>query len=356
MEELMELARKKLHPDYDEPRLKQCLCDKFAPRFAALGGSIRSMDEVCDNLFAVLDKETLPSLDGMGDMVKDSLNMLLVAEGLPLTDKRRYMNDLLMKYEAFLKKLSYLVNGKEVENREADKTATLANAIFSIRSLRQLKYMGDDAHRQFFNELTLVRDLRNTEAHASMTVTEQEVNAAIGVIIDMYLYAVGTNITELEMAEGARVVPFTPVVSTDENPVTMAAESFDVSNLPEEERIDLLRRAILILQGYNPKKSPFCKQRHWESLFRIAADHGFVIDGTPGYEQFKRFVDAMNLRDQPAPLTVSVLERYNVGIYAQDFSEWTSEGLTGNKLKEFDDIKQVAELFKETVERVVKQR
>ena len=41
--------------------------------------------------------------------------------------------------------------------------------------------------------------------HQSQETPEQEVNAAIDIALDMYLYAVGTNITELEMGEATRV-------------------------------------------------------------------------------------------------------------------------------------------------------
>lgn len=215
--------------------------------------------------------------------------------------------------------------------------------------VERFKKMLDDNVEQLYH--IFINDLKNVENEDSdfdYDTTEHELTENKKFSLKDFI--------DREMEGRAKAVPFTPVISTDESLGTMAAESIDVSRLPEEERIDLLRRAIVILQDYNPKKSPFNKQRHWESLFRIAADHGFVIDGTPGYEQFKRFVDTMNLRDLPAPLTVSVLERYNVGVYAQDFSEWTSEGLTGNKLKEFEDIKQVAELFEEKVKLVAKRR
>lgn len=53
--------------------------------------------------------------------------------------------------------------------------------------------------------VTLLRQLRNDEAHQSQEASEQEVNAAIDIALDMYLYAVGTNITELEMGEATRV-------------------------------------------------------------------------------------------------------------------------------------------------------
>lgn len=359
MDELMEMVRRKLHPDYDEQALKASMCRVYAPRFESIRGEIRAMDEVVDNLFDVLDKSTLPTLDGMGDMVKDSLNMLCMAEGLTLTDKRRYLNDLLLKYEVFLKKLSYIIHGKEVESRDPGKSATLADAIFSIASIRRLKHQADYAHQQLYRELTLVRELRNSEAHAAATATEQEVDAAIGIVIDMYLYAVGTNITEKEMNEASYVLPdeetdeaFYVSPSAPTETTSMAAET-DVSDLPEEKRIEILMRCILALQGYDPAHSIFCKQRHWESLFRIAVDYGFVIDGEPGYSQFVRFVDKMQLGHTPGQLTVDLLCRLNTGVYAEDFREWTSAGLDGRRLSEYEDLRKVCEAFAVIVKRHV---
>lgn len=359
MDELIEMVRKKLHPDYNEPALKACLCEVYAPHFEPINGEMRQMSEIVDNLFDVLNKKTLSKLDGMGDLVKDSLNMLCMAEKLSLIDKRRYLNDLLLKYEVFLKKLSYIIHGKEVENRDPAKNATLSDAIFSLDSMRRLKHQKDEAHKLFCDELSLVRDLRNSEAHVSAIATEQEVDAAIGIVIDMYLYAVGSNITEMEMAKSAYVLPdeeladvssILPLGPSDE--LSMAAEPFDVSDIEEEQRIELLKRSILTLQGYDPEHSIFCKQRHWESLFRIAADYGFVLDGELGYGQFKRFVDGMGLRYVPGQLTENLLSRFNKGIYMKNFREWTSDGLEGRKLSEYEDLRNVCEVFRDIVERI----
>lgn len=41
--------------------------------------------------------------------------------------------------------------------------------------------------------------------HQSQETPEQEVNAAIDIALDVYLYAIGTNIKELEMSETTRV-------------------------------------------------------------------------------------------------------------------------------------------------------
>ncbi len=99
-----------------------------------------------------------------------------------------------------MKKLYYLINNKELENKDPGKNATLSSAIFGFSSLRNLKYTTNEGLKEFNERLDIVRQLRNQEAHGSVDVTEKEVDAAIKVVIDMYLFVVGTNITELEMA------------------------------------------------------------------------------------------------------------------------------------------------------------
>lgn len=199
MEDLIEMARKKIRPDYNEDTLKTCMCETYASRFQKIVG-IRPMNEIVNNLFKVLNTQSLESLDGMDSLVKESLNILCVAEHITINEKRMHLTQLLMKYEVFLKKLYYLINNKELENKDPDKPATLSSAIFGISSLRNLKYTTNDGLKEFNDRLDIVRRLRNEEAHGSIDVTEKEVDAAIRVVIDMYLFAVGTNITELEMS------------------------------------------------------------------------------------------------------------------------------------------------------------
>lgn len=42
-------------------------------------------------------------------------------------------------------------------HRDHEKNVTLADAIFSIGSMRRLKHQRDEAHQQLYRELTLVR-------------------------------------------------------------------------------------------------------------------------------------------------------------------------------------------------------
>ena len=203
IEELEKLIKQKIKPDYDEERLKAVLVDKYRSHFDGI--QMRDFEEVVDNLFYVLNTKSISSLDGMDELLKDSINMLCIADNMSTLDRRRHFNTLLLQFEAYLKKLYYLCTNKEVSSKDPDKAPTLSDAIFAIDSIKALKHDARPQYQAFSQKLTLLRQLRNDEAHQSQEASEQEVNAAIDIALDMYLYAVGTNITELEMGEATRV-------------------------------------------------------------------------------------------------------------------------------------------------------
>ena len=354
------LAKKKLKPTYKESAVKDAVIEKYNVDFKDIANYMRDFDEVVDNMFMVLNATTKPELDGIGSLVKDSLNMVCRAEGMTLTEKRIHMNVLLMRYEGFLKKLYYMVNGKDIENKDGA-PVTLANAIYAIEPLKKLKYNKEPEYQDFYEKLKFVRDLRNTEAHATLEASEQEIELATRFIIDMYLYAVSSNITDLEMAgfyadeyideeeEVENVVPITYGTETHE-PEHMAAddEVEYVRSLPEDERILLLRDIIVALIHNKQNGIKFTKLRYWESIYRIAADYGFIIDDGD-YYRFKKIIDGFSIKDLPYMFTVDYLENMNQGVYAQHIDVWSDEFLRGRKLIEYNDIKQFAEGFREIV-------
>lgn len=200
MEDILTMVRNMYRPKYDQRALKQVIVDQFTDRFADVAHSMRSMEETVDYLFMVLDLPAVESLDGMGLVVKESLNMVLRSSVMDTMEKRMHLDQLLIKYESFLKKLYLLCKDRELRGRTPDVSATLMDAIFAIPSLKRLKGSTNPALQEFDTKLTLLRRMRNDEAHGALNVSEQDIDTALQIVVDMYLYAVGTNITELEMA------------------------------------------------------------------------------------------------------------------------------------------------------------
>ena len=317
---------------------------------------LRTMDEIVNSVFYVLDKEAIPSLDSVGIYIHRAFTNLF-KDDATIVDKFVAFNLLVTKFEAYLKKLYYLMKGYEVRPRYEGEDVTWANVIHDISPLWNLKFGIDEAKQRLYQWLLMVKEWRNSESHISPTASEEELNAAIKIITTMYCYATGACITDLEMnghdvdgfGVGARTISYRPYryEATDEKEYGRAADPFvPASELTEQQRIDVLRKSMMQMinhGGYRATDKTFCKQRHWISIYRIAADEGFTIDGDFWY--FKHIIDGMKLPIEDISLKASTLEQTVKGVYANSFADWKSDGLSGRRLNEYNDIRHCAEVF-----------
>ena len=139
------------------------------------------------------------SLKGVGIFLHRAFNNLY-KENTTIVDKFVAFNLLVTKFEAYLKKLYYLMKGEEVKPRNEGEDVTWSNVIYAVRPLWNLKFNPNDNYQQLYQYLQMVKSWRNDESHISPTASEQEVDTAINIIITMYCYATGSCITDLEMA------------------------------------------------------------------------------------------------------------------------------------------------------------
>lgn len=184
---------------YDEGILKAQMIAALQNEFDDVCKNIRKLPEITDTLFLILNTPSIPQLDGVDGQLKQAFNNIYCNPKLTLVEKQVFFSQLVQKYEAFLKKLYFLINKREIEGRDG-KTATLADAIHAFQCLWDLKYATADPQKRFGTYLKMVRDWRNEEAHSAPTSNDQEVNAGIKVSVAMYLFVVAYSITDLEMA------------------------------------------------------------------------------------------------------------------------------------------------------------
>ena len=263
-----------------------------------------------------------------------------------------------------------------VKPQHEGEDVTWKDVVFNIKPLWRLKFSNDENYHQLYDYLLLVKNWRNSEAHISPTATEQEIDAAINIVITMYFFASGSCITDLEsnghdieevMSEShtSSAAHMEYSINDEESEedddasgvdMHMAADRPSVKGLSEESRLEILKACItkLVNYSYSRKGSVFTKLRHWEAVYRIAADYGFVIDGD--YAYFKRVIDNMHINHLPHELPANYLANSNTGIYANDIRDWNSEGLEGRALKEYEDIKKCADVFQVIVERAIEER
>ena len=172
-----------------------------------------------------------------------------------------HLDMLLLRYEVYLKKLYYLIYGEELPAREEGQGATLSNAIFAFPALRGLKNNPKPEFQEFSQRLSMLRQLRNHESHGSIEIKEQEVDAAIHIVIDMYLFVTGMNVDKLsdenEMTDGGYTTPLHPVSyeAHEESDLPMAAEDIFVYgsipvDLPKTNRNDLVDNKLDLVLMY----------------------------------------------------------------------------------------------------------
>ena len=358
MEELIAKVKKMLRPDYDEPALKSAVVEQYCRHFSNVISYVGyPFTEVVDCMFEVLNVPTKDSLN-MGDLVKEALNILCRGEQLDLMDKRKNLVVLLLKYEVYLKKLYYVIHGRELLARADNKEAALADSILAFSSLRGLRHNPKPEFHEFSEKLEMLRALRNKESHGAISISETEVDAVIRLVVDMYLFVTAFSIAELRNERSENIDTTLRRVSYHlmADPVqesTQVAEPALSNDSVEACKLGVLKKSLIKLKGYTTSQTEFNKVRHWIAVYRIAVDEGLVID-----KDFNYFVDKiklMKLEDVPNLPSVDDFQRNVQGVYALDFIDWSNDGLVGRKLSEYIDIKKVAHLFKEIVLKIKSQ-
>lgn len=185
---------------FDAAKLIAMIVNDQEREFDALKQWIRPLDEIVDTLLHLIVKESLPKYDGMNDLIKDTLNQLYCNENLRGVDKRRHFNTLLSKYEAFLKKLFYILNEHEMRPVLADHLApSFMDAVLSFPCLAGLRSNPDERYQVFSTYLEFVKTWRNDESHEAGISTEQELRAATHIVVAMYVFVVSQITADLEM-------------------------------------------------------------------------------------------------------------------------------------------------------------
>lgn len=177
---------------------KQKLLADVEGEFADLKAFLPDLDAVAACFIRVLNVQSTSSIDGANELLLDSFNRLYCLEGMKLVDKRRHFNTIVTKYEVFLKKVYYLLNGEEMVNRKDENSMpTFINCILSLGCLRGLRNNPDGRYHKFYDYLELVKQWRNSESHTAPDASMKELDSAIHVVSTMYLWVISQNMKAL---------------------------------------------------------------------------------------------------------------------------------------------------------------
>ena len=327
--------QEQINPAINEQLLTQTLIEEFHNDFVNLCGvRYRSLEEVVDWFFRVLDTPTIDSLDGIKKL-KRIVNLIYHTQGRN-EDMHDWLQQLLGRFEAYMKKMYYIAEDRELTKENGGFVQFLDTA--RALGVNDLHFTHDVVLQNMKTYYDFVHAQRNEESHNAPVINDNEVSAAIHMSMAMYLYATMINITNMEGS-----YEYAPI---EEEPIAMAADNLTAYGLPEEEKKDILRKAIVRLGNI------FSKQRHWEAIYRVAVDKAFVIDND--YTYFCDVMHELNIDGIPTIPSFDKIEKMNCGIYANSLLDWTADGLQDNKLTEYTDIKQCADKLWETVEDILK--
>ena len=144
---------------------------------------------VVDYIFKVIDAH----VDGMGDLGRIKMELYDVFGGkeLSVVDKIVALTVLSNQYELFLKKIYYLIHGKNDEERHT--------TIPGVLSLLKPKYK---EHLLLFSELKMLMQIRDETHHAAHTtprLNEKQLDSAIDIVTDMYIFITAADIINLKL-------------------------------------------------------------------------------------------------------------------------------------------------------------
>lgn len=158
--------------------------------------------DIVSAFFNILTIQVHPSLDGVGFDVYKAMDELFGRKTVNIIDKHVHSGNLSVKFEVYLKKLYYMLHGKEIEPTEEGKKVTLANCIFAFPCLKSLRWSTKETEHKLSGYLDIIRNNRNTDegngAHASYLLTEQQLDSNIKAFVTMYFYVTGMCYEELK--------------------------------------------------------------------------------------------------------------------------------------------------------------
>lgn len=148
-------------------------------------------EEAVDAFFKILTIGTIQNVDGVGVDIYKAVSENFGRRKVNIVDKHVGASNLSIKFEAFLKKIYYMIYGKEIQALENDQNATFTACIDAFDCLRNLRNSPLPSEQQIYMYLCSVRAYRNQQAHISPTISEEQLDEKIKETLTLYIYVVG---------------------------------------------------------------------------------------------------------------------------------------------------------------------
>ena len=234
---------RKINPPYDEAEIIEKMKADLEHEFSQLCGVYyRDLDEVLDVMFRVINAETTESLDGLNAILRKRFNLIYRTEPRQ-GDNREHFNALVSRYEAFLRKLYYLREGREFESE--NRRSGLVDIVRQFRSLQGLYRNEDPKYANFKQYYDMLYNWRNDDTHTAPLLDETQLPAAIHILVAMYVYATMISVTDIE----ENLSPSSLTYGFDSSAYAIAAEPYEVYGFADFEASAKITESEPILVG-----------------------------------------------------------------------------------------------------------
>ena len=198
-EMVRERVRLAVNPPYDETELKQKIQEEFRQDFADFcdGMHFVEFEEVLRLFFAIIHAETIADLQALGKILQRTLNCLYRAEYRE-EDYRSWYSELVTRFEAFLKKIYWLKEGKPVPLTESGKEPALLDTVKHFPKIASLYHSKNPKYDTFQHCYRVVYEWRNKEGHKAVELSREGLPIALHEAVALYLYATMVNAEELK--------------------------------------------------------------------------------------------------------------------------------------------------------------
>ncbi len=190
--------QEQINPEINEQLLTEKLIEAFTDDFSDLCGvNFRPLSEVVEWFFRVLDTPTIQSLDGIKKL-KRIVNLAYRTKGRD-EDKQDWLQHMLSRFEAYMKKMYYMAHGRELTKADGSHVQFLdAARATGVNRLHRTTDAKLQNLRQYYE---FVHRQRNEESHNAPVIDDRDVPAGIHMAMATYLYATMINITDMEIGE-----------------------------------------------------------------------------------------------------------------------------------------------------------
>lgn len=145
--------------------------------------------------FDILTIHSDNTLDGVGIELYKATKELYGVKKVDFVNLHTDTALLYIKFEVYLKKLYFMLNGCHVPPKPGDTDVNLADAVKQFDCLRDLRYSINPKHQKLYEYLSNIYNCRNTEAgsgaHFSLLSTEDALKENARKVMTMYIYVTG---------------------------------------------------------------------------------------------------------------------------------------------------------------------